>query len=150
MRDSRIGAFGAIGLIVYFLIALVALAELPGRARWRVLLLAPVVGRLAPLVIGPRFHAATPDRGSGGPFLAAISGWVGPAYLVAIAALAAWLLGAWGVIMTLVALAAVFFWSVFLAWRLGGLTGDALGSGVELAELAVLLTSVSLIHRGLI
>jgi adenosylcobinamide-GDP ribazoletransferase len=150
MRDSRTGVFGAIGLILYFLLALVALAEMSGSARWRVLLLAPVVGRLAPLVIGPRFRPATPGHGSGSLFLGAISGWVGPAYLVASVVLAERLLRGWGVLITLAALAIVFGWSAFMAWRLGGLTGDALGSGVELAELAVLLASASLVHRGLI
>ncbi len=150
MRDSRIGAFGAIGLILYFLIALLALAELPGAIRGRVLLLAPVVGRLAPLLIGPRFPAATPEHGTGGPFLRAMSSWAGPAYLVALAVFAAWVLGAWGVIMTLAALAPAFLWSSFLTWRLGWLTGDALCASVELSELALLLAAASIVHRGLI
>ncbi len=150
MRDSRIGAFGAIGLILYFLIALLALAEIPVGARGRVLLLAPVAGRLAPLLIGPRFGAASPDHGSGGAFLSALSGWAGPAHLVGVLALGAWLLGPWGPAITLGALLAVFLWSAFLAWRFGGLTGDALGSGVELGELAILLAGASLAHRGLV
>ena len=32
-------------------------------------------------------------------------------------------------------------WSAFLVRRLGGLTGDGLGAGVELAELGVLLAA---------
>jgi adenosylcobinamide-GDP ribazoletransferase len=150
MRDSRIGTFGAIGLIVYFLIALFALAEMPGAARPRVLLLAPVVGRLAPLLIGPRFRPATPDHGSGALFLSTMSGWVGPLQLIPVAALAAWLLGVGGVITMLAALFVVWLWSAFLAWHLGGLTGDALGSGIELAELAVLLGTAALAHRGIV
>src|SRR5262249_25439915 len=122
MRDSRVGAFAAIGLIIYFLIALLALAEVQGAARWRVLLLAPAVGRLAPILIGALFRAATPGHGSGGFFLDAVSRWAGPVYLGAIAGVAAQLLGAWGVIITLAALVAAFSWSAFLAWRLGGLT----------------------------
>jgi len=148
MRDSRIGAFGAIGLILYLLIALLALAEMPVAARWRVLLLAPVVGRLAPLLIGPRFGAATPDHGSGGPFLGAVSRWAGPVHLVGVMALGAGLLGRWGPMTILGALLVVLCWSAFLAWRLGGLTGDALGSGVELGELSVLLAGASLAHVG--
>jgi len=150
MRDSRIGAFGAIGLILYFLIALLALAEIPLGPCERVLLLAPAAGRLAPLLIGPRFRAASPDRGAGVSFLAGVSGWAGPVHLIGVLALGAWLLGPWGPAITLGALLAVFLWSAFLAWRLGGLTGDALGSGVELGELAILLAGASLAHRGLI
>jgi cobalamin synthase len=44
----------------------------------------------------------------------------------------------------------VWLWSAFLARRLGGLTGDALGAGVELGELSVLVAGAGLAHRGLI
>jgi len=150
MRDSRIGAFGALGLIVYFLIALVALADMPSHARGRVLLLAPMVGRLAPLLIGPRFRAASPDHGTGAAFLESISRWAGPVHLVVVSAASTWLLGRWGPVVTLGSLLGVSIWSAWVARRLGGLTGDVLGSGVELAELAVLLAGASLATRGLV
>jgi adenosylcobinamide-GDP ribazoletransferase len=150
MRDSRIGAFGAIGLILYFLIALVALAETRADVRWRVLLLAPVVGRLMPLLIGARFAAATPGQGAAGVFLGAVSGWAGRVWLVPTATLAATLLGVWGLGIVFTALLAVLAWSHCLSWRLGGLTGDVLGAGVELGELCVLLAGASLAYRGLI
>src|SRR5262249_43454290 len=68
MQDSRIGVFGAVGLTFYLLIAFVGLSETPAAARGRMLLVAPVVGRLAPLVIAPRFRPAKPDLGTGAPF----------------------------------------------------------------------------------
>ena len=150
MRDSHIGAFGAVGLIVYVLIALLALAEVPSGARGRVLLLAPMVGRLAPLLIGPRFSPASPDQGSGAAFLGSMSPWAGPAHLVCVSALSAWILGGWGPVVTLGSLLAVFVWTAFLVRRCGGLTGDVLGSGVELGELGLLLAGASLAHRGLV
>jgi hypothetical protein len=48
MRDSRIGVFGALGLIVLMLLEIAAVTELPPAARWRVLLVVPVVGRAMP------------------------------------------------------------------------------------------------------
>ncbi len=64
MRDSRVGVFGAVGLILVFLIGVVALAELPAGPRGRALLLAPVVGRLAPLLVGARVPGGPrPGRG---------------------------------------------------------------------------------------
>ena len=150
MKDSRIGTFGAVGLILDVLIALLALAAMPAGTRWRILLLAPTVGRLVPLLVAPRFGAATPDRGAGGPFQGAASSWAGPVHLIAVAALGAWLLGPWGAGMIVIASGVVFVWSAFLASRLGGLTGDALGSGVELAEIAILLAGASLAHRGIL
>jgi len=148
MRDSRIGAFGAIGLILYFLIAVAALAEMPLGPRARFLLLAPTTGRLAPLLIGRRFGAAGAEPGSGSEFLAALSIWAGPVNLIAALVVGAWLLGMWGPVATLASLLVVLAWSVFLASRFGGLTGDGLGSGVEIAELTMLLIGAALTYRG--
>ncbi|MBI2526140.1 MAG: adenosylcobinamide-GDP ribazoletransferase [Candidatus Rokubacteria bacterium] len=139
MRDSRIGVFGALGLILTFLIGVTALAELPGEARWRALLLAPVAGRLSPLVAAACFRAATPGAGAGGAFMVSLSPWAAAAGLVATGLLAAWLFGLPGALAVAAALVGVLLWSGFLSSRLGGLTGDVLGAGVELAELGTLL-----------
>ena len=72
MRDSRIGVFGAVGLVFAIALSLAAMAALPGAARASTLLLAPVVGRLAPLVTGAVFSAATPSAGSGDAFISAL------------------------------------------------------------------------------
>jgi adenosylcobinamide-GDP ribazoletransferase len=127
-----------------------ALADIPAGLRGRILLLAPVVGRVAPILIGPWFRAATPLHGAGGAFLGALSMWIGAVYGAAASAGAAWLLGTWGLAAIGLALSAVWLWSAFLARRLGGLTGDALGAGVELGELSVLVAGAGLAHRGLI
>jgi adenosylcobinamide-GDP ribazoletransferase len=150
MRDSRIGTFGAIGVVLDVLLAFLALSALPAGARGRVLLLAPALGRLVPLLVGSRFRAATPGRGAGAAFVTALSRWAGPANLVAVSVLAAWLLGAWGVVVTGGALATVCLASAGLATRFGGVTGDVLGAGVEVGELTVLFEAAALAHRGLI
>ncbi len=150
MRDSRIGVFGAVGLIVSFLIALVALAGLPPATRARTLVLAPVVGRLSPLLVGRWFGPASRRQGSGADFLRGLSPWAGPLHLGLAAALGALLFGLVGWIAVAVALAVVLAWSSFFAGRLGGLTGDVLGAGVELGELGVLLTVAALAHHALI
>jgi adenosylcobinamide-GDP ribazoletransferase len=146
MRDSRIGVFGAVGLILLFLIALVTLAELSRPVRGSALLLAPVVGRLAPLIVGPWFPAASPEQGYGSPFLASLSVWTGAFHLAWTSALAVALLGPWGAPALVATLAAVLLWSALMTRRLGGLTGDVLGSGVELAELGILLGAAALAH----
>jgi adenosylcobinamide-GDP ribazoletransferase len=62
------------------------------------------------------------------------------------AALALALLGPWGALALAATLAAVLLWSALMTRRLGGLTGDVLGSGVELAELGILLGAAALAH----
>lgn len=150
MRDSRIGAFGAIGLILDLLIAFLALADMPPGQRGRLLFLAPAVGRLAPLLLGPRLRAATPGQGAGATFVAALPSWAGPAHLAVLLGLATWLVGGWGVVLTVGALATASLAASALAWRFGGVTGDVLGADVELCELAFLLAGACLVHRGLI
>jgi adenosylcobinamide-GDP ribazoletransferase len=115
-----------------------------------VLLLAPGIGRLAPLLIGPLFPAATPGRGAGASFQAGLSRGAAPAHLVCLWALAGWLLGPWSALLLSLSLGAVLLWAVFLVSRLGGLTGDALGSSVEIAELATLVAAAALMRLRLL
>ena len=150
MRDSRIGVFGAAGIVMAFVGALAALADLPAGLHARVLLLAPAVGRLCPVLVGPWFSAATPERGWGAAFLRATPRAAGPAQVVLAVALAVWLLGPWGALVVAAPAAVAAAWARLVAGRFGGLTGDALGSTVELAEVAALLIAVALAHRGAI
>jgi adenosylcobinamide-GDP ribazoletransferase len=147
MRDSRIGVFGAAGLVLALLLDVTALAELPAGVRWRALVAAPAIGRAAPPLLARVFRPARPD-GAGAAFAnstrAAAAGTAGLlALLVALL-----VLGPAGVAGLGLAAAAVGGAECFLAARLGGLTGDSLGAAVELAELAVLVTAAAWVHRG--
>lgn len=139
MRDSRIGVFGAGALVLALLLSVAALAELPGPARASALILAPVVGRLAPLLVGAVFRAATPATGAGGAFTASLPRAAGLVHGALLLILAGSLLGPRGIAMVMTGLVVALIWSAFLVRRLGGITGDVLGAGVELAELGVLL-----------
>ena len=139
MRDSRIGVFGALGLILLLLIEWVALSELPASARWRALLLAPVVGRFTPALLAKLSTAATPDHGHGAAFMKAVTAWalvLGGALTGAIAALVLW---PWGLAIAAAGLVVAWGGARLVSAKVGGLTGDGLGAGVELAELATLL-----------
>ncbi len=150
MRDSRIGVFGAVGLILCLLVAVTAVADLSGPARTRLLLLAPVVGRVAPLLVGRWIRPATPGEGLGAAFVAGLSRWAGPVSTLGGLALGAALLGPAGVVIAAAAWSAAVLWAGFAARRLGGLTGDVLGAVVELAELGALLAGVAAMRRGLL
>jgi len=150
MRDSRIGVFGAIGLILCLFLVVAALADLSGSVRARLLVLAPVVGRVAPLLVGGWLRPATPGQGLGAAFAAGLSRWAGPLSGLAGLALAGALLGPWGAAIAGVAWGLAILWAGFAARRLGGLTGDVLGAVVELAELGVLLAGAALVRRGML
>ncbi len=148
MRDSRIGVFGATGLVLLCLLAVSALAALSPSLRLRLLVLAPVIGRVAPVLVGAWVAPATPGQGLGAAFAAGLSRWAGLAHVAAVGALAAWLLGICGVAVAAGAWTAALLAAAFVARRLGGVTGDVLGAVVEVAELGALLAAAAATHRG--
>ena len=148
MRDSRIGAFGAVGLVLFLMIDIVALSELSEGWRWRVLLVAPAVARTAPAFLARLFPPARSD-GQGAAFQRGVPRWAwAPALLVA-GVVAAAILGAIGLVATFVSLAAALLLSSFLAGRLGGITGDVFGAAVETTELALILIVLAWRQAGL-
>jgi adenosylcobinamide-GDP ribazoletransferase len=148
MRDSRIGVFGAVGLILTLLLELTALSGLPAGLRWRALVAAPAVGRAAPPLLARVFRSARAD-GQGATFARGI-GRRGAALAALLACGTALLvLGAAGMAAVGFAAAVVSAVAIFLAARLGGLTGDSLGAAVELAELGMLLAVAAWAHLGL-
>ena len=150
MRDSRLGAFGAVALALSLLISAGAVDALPAPRRPVVLLLAPAIGRLAPVLIGPLFPPATPGEGYGADFLSGLSMWATPVYVAGLWVLAAFTLGPWGGLLVSCALGSALLWAVWVVSRVGGLTGDALGASVEIAEMATLVSAVALIRTHLI
>jgi adenosylcobinamide-GDP ribazoletransferase len=138
MHDSRIGAFGAMGLVLVLLLEIAALSGIDPRARAGALVLAPVVSRAMPPIVGRVFPSAA--AGHGASFRAAL-GRAAPgtatvvALLVAVAAM-----GARGVVALGLAAAVALAFAAFMTRRLGGVTGDVHGAVVELSEVVVLLT----------
>lgn len=147
MRDSRIGSYGTLALILAVALWVAALGRLPPGAMAPALLLSAVVSRLAMLMVLDLLPPARPDglgrsASSGGgtgkssgraawvPGLlatAALSLWLGPAALAGLAAAA---LAALGI-------------ARLARRRIGGQTGDVLGATQVCAELACLLGLVA-------
>jgi adenosylcobinamide-GDP ribazoletransferase len=145
MRDSRIGAFGALGLILLLLLEIAAITELPPSVRLRALLVVPAVARAAPPVLARLFAPAKPD-GLGAAFGAGVGALAAPiamsiALVVAIAALRGP-----GVVVLIVSVVSALLFARFFARRVAGITGDVLGAAIEIAELAGLLTVSAWAH----
>jgi adenosylcobinamide-GDP ribazoletransferase len=140
MRDSRIGAFGATALALLLLLKVAAVGELlaRGAAPWA-LLCAPTLARFLAVPLVVVFPYARP-RGLGRAFH---DGGGARELLVALAltALATAWIGARVLLPSAAALAAAAALALLVHRRLGGLTGDAYGAAVELAEVAFLVAA---------
>lgn len=135
MRDSGIGAFGALALIAFALLASAALARLDPAEAAGALVAGHALGRWAALAqltfVGP-----ARDDGLGASFSAQrVTFAIGSAIAVAIAIVAA------GIVAGLVAIAGAAIAAAATAMlartATGGRTGDTLGAAVLVTELAV-------------
>ncbi|MDX1576168.1 MAG: adenosylcobinamide-GDP ribazoletransferase [Kiloniellales bacterium] len=145
MRDSRIGAYGVLALILSIGLRGAALAALAGpEAAAAVLIAAHSLSRglLAPVML-----VLAPARDDG---LAAAAGRPGPTDALTtvllgliLAALAVG--GGLALSLGLAALAAAVATAVIAARQIGGYTGDVLGAVQQTAEIAVLLTAAALL-----
>ena len=145
MRDSRIGAFGAMGLILVLLLEIVAVSELAPGLRGRTLLVVPVIARATPPLLVRLFRPAR-SEGLGAAFSASVDWWAAPvalAFAVAVALAALQTLGALLFALS-VACAVALAW--FIVSRVSGITGDVLGAAIEIAELTGLLTASAWSH----
>jgi adenosylcobinamide-GDP ribazoletransferase len=140
MRDSRIGAFGAMGLVLVTLLAIAAVSGIEPRARAGALVLAPVVGRALSPIVARVFPATAAGHGAG---FRADLGAKAPVVAAVVALAVAVALGPAGVLALLLATAVAFGWAAFMTRRLGGVTGDVHGAVIELSELTVLLTAAA-------
>ncbi len=138
MRDSRLGTYGALILMVSFVARLAALATLPAASVLPGLVAAYALARgVLPVMAislpkarteGLAANAGTPDRPTAA--IAVVSA-------LAIAFLCLPWTEALGAALVAAAGAAAMSW---LAWRqIGGQTGDVLGGGEQIAETAILL-----------
>jgi adenosylcobinamide-GDP ribazoletransferase len=139
MRDSRIGAHGALALLLVVLAKVIALGVVLQRGELWALLLFPAVARwvVVPLIVALPYvreagvGRAFSERGSAVDLL-----WA-TAFTAAILICA----GARSLGPTVAALATAVGFALWMRRRLGGMTGDAYGAAIELAEVAFLATT---------
>ncbi len=147
MRDSRIGAFGALGLILLLLLEIAAVTELPPSVRGHALLVAPVVARATPPLLARLFPAAK-SEGLGAAFGAGVGPLAVPIALSVALVVAIVTLRGVGIVVLVVSVVSALVLTRFFAARVSGITGDVLGAAIEIAELAGLLTVSAWSHLG--
>jgi len=146
MRDSRVGAFGVIAVLLLLLTKYIALDSLPIYAVTPVLLFMPVASRWAMVYAIFAFPYAREsglgfefkERTRWGQFVVATL----TTLLVAIALIP--LFGLKGLAVIFLAWIGTMLFSLYFKGKFGGLTGDNYGAVNEIAEVMVLLFVIAL------
>ena len=135
MKDSRIGTNGAIAMCFDILFKVAGLSCVD--MKWLVILMMPVAGKMVqgaivykaiyPREKGIGIYVGTIDRGTliGTMILGLI--FMGCAFSY------------WGVVMFAVLFLFAYLFRVYITGKIGGITGDVMGAGSELAEVGLLL-----------
>ena len=148
MKDSRVGAFGVISIILLLLWKWSLIYDMPDSILGAALISMMTIGRFSMVLVILRFPYARPE-GMGKAFaLHAGIGSLGIATLTVLGLLGALYLTK-GLLIFLIAAVAAVAASLFSFWfgrwatsKVGGLTGDMYGAVTELTELVVLMVFV--------
>ena len=140
MKDSRIGTYGTVALVMALLLKVALLSE--SSPIWLALLIAPCVARLTPLIL-MRFMSYVSDPDSSKSKLVADSfSTERLVYASVFVILICGLLTPWAPALILFSAFSIslvgLLWGQQLKRNLGGYTGDALGASVVFTELILL------------
>jgi adenosylcobinamide-GDP ribazoletransferase len=158
MKDSRIGAFGAIGIFMMLGLKWAAIASLPLLALPLIVVSAHVVSRWCSIALVWQLRYVRSDgAGKSLPFDGGLSGaeWLVAGLLGAIpvvitagiagyGAIVSEAVGA-GVVAAAIATAAC---ALYFRARIGGYTGDCLGATQQLAELAFIVVALAALRAA--
>jgi adenosylcobinamide-GDP ribazoletransferase len=142
MKDSHLGAAGAVAIVLVLLLKYAALLAVPIYLKRSALLLMPMLARLTQVLVMTNARAARTD-GLGVAFLAGVDAGrfsLAVAYCIPLS----WLLGhAAGVAALVLSLLWGLTVKQYFTRRLGGISGDIIGFAGEGAEIVALLAIVA-------
>lgn len=149
MKDSRIGVFGAVGLLLILLFKFFSLSALPAFLIVKILLLAHVVSRFsATLFIFTSQYVRENDDSKAKPVGKKLA--LKDFLVASVFGLLPFLLFPWRYLLLLLPMAICFWWfRRYLHKWIGGYTGDCLGAIQQVQEVVVYLSVLILLQLNL-
>jgi len=143
MKDSQVGAFGVVGVVLLLLLKFNALAALPGDERLPSLMVVPTLARWAMTWAMARYPLAR--REGAGVFFSADLGWTQVIVASVVAAAVALPLMGWlGLLLWGVAWLVTTLIAGLAMARIAGLTGDVYGAICEVAETILIVVTIAM------
>jgi len=150
MKDSRTGPMGVTAISFALIMKTALLASVTGPYRPAMIVLMPVAGRSAMVMLMGVLPYIRPEGGMGGLFMprrSLVRSLWGFVFILA----AGWALAGWpGVAAGLASATGAALAACRVHQRIGGVTGDTLGAVCEIVEPIPLLVTAIFIQRGLI
>lgn len=140
MKDSRVGAFGAMSFCLLIFIKYSLIMDMDSMLLPLAILVMPIVGRMA-VVVAITLYPYARAEGLGKAFYQSAH-----KYTLYVAGILSSLLliplGKIVIISGVIGIAFAFLFSEYVSKRLGGLTGDVYGAIIELTEIVTLLVFI--------
>lgn len=135
MKDSHIGTFGVVGLILFFLVFYHFVSDLD--FTWVVMM--PIVGRTVAYWVASFSKYARNDHGMGYLFINEAQNWLATVYVIVLGVGAFMILGLEGVIAFGVSVMIALFTALHIKREIGGQTGDTIGLIIELSQMMFIM-----------
>ena len=139
MKDSRVGTFGALGIILLIVGKIITLSSINSIEIYKAIIIAPIIARTLITFLMYKRKYAREKEGMGDLFIGVLEK---KNFIIALLTGIA-LISIIGRIKGVVLLIICFFFTIlfrnYIEKRIGGVTGDILGASVELNELLVFL-----------
>lgn len=144
MKDSRVGAMGAVGLVMLLLLKYLSLFHVPLEHKSAALLIMPTAGRWCQVFLSRCSTYIRSEGGTGSVFVDQVGDGellrASVTILLAVPVLFSFK-GFWLAVLLLVFAALLMY---YFERRLGGVTGDVLGAATEIVEVFSLLLILAL------
>ncbi|MEK7826009.1 MAG: adenosylcobinamide-GDP ribazoletransferase [Nitrospirota bacterium] len=145
MKDSRVGAIGVVSLVFVIILKYITLLSIPAGLKHTALVVMPALSRWSMVLAASLSRYARSTGGTGRDFIESVSRislFVATAFALVVGIAA---LGWKGGLIFLLIGGITIIWVIYFHRRLGGVTGDILGSINEVNEAMVLMLIVSIL-----